>query len=156
MHLLPRDDKFYDLLTNQARIAARASSLLAGGLGDGVAQQIRDLEREGDQALRERYGRLVGRFELMQELALILNRKRIQRGAIDFDMPEPLIEFDEFGEMTGVKRSPRNIAHRLIEEFMLAANEAVASHLEQAGIPSLFRIHEKPDPKRVLEFEEIA
>jgi ribonuclease R len=111
---------------------------------------------EGDQALRERYGRLVGRFELMQELALILNRKRIQRGAIDFDMPEPLIEFDEFGEMTGVKRSPRNIAHRLIEEFMLAANEAVASHLEQAGIPSLFRIHEKPDPKRVLEFEEIA
>jgi ribonuclease R len=58
--------------------------------------------------------------------------------------------------MIGVKRSPRNIAHRLIEEFMLSANEAVASHLEQAGIESLFRIHEKPDPKRVLEFEEIA
>src|ERR1700676_69383 len=92
----------------------------------------------------------------MRELALILNRKRVQRGAIDFDMPEPLIEFDEFGEMTGVKRSPRNIAHRLIEEFMLSANEAVASHLEQAGIPSLFRIHEKPDPKRVMDFEEIA
>jgi len=91
----------------------------------------------------------------MRELALVLNRKRVQRGAIDFDMPEPLIEFDEFGEMVGVKRSPRNIAHRLIEEFMLAANEAVASHLEQAG-PSIFRIHELPDPKRVLEFEEIA
>jgi ribonuclease R len=111
---------------------------------------------EGDSSLRERYARLVPRFELMQELALILNKKRVQRGAIDFDMPEPLIEFDEFGEMTGVKRSPRNIAHRLIEEFMLSANEAVASHLEQAGIPSLFRIHEKPDPKRVLDFEEIA
>src|SRR5260370_13966095 len=92
----------------------------------------------------------------MQEMALVLNKKRVQRGAIDFDMPEPLIEFDEFGEMIGVKRSPRNIAHRLIEEFMLAANEAVASHLEQAGIPSLFRIHEKPDPKRVMELEEIA
>ena len=111
---------------------------------------------EGDVALRERYGRLAPRFELMQELALILNRKRVQRGAIDFDMPEPLIEFDEFGEMIGVKRSPRNIAHRIIEEFMLAANEAVAGHLEQAEIASLFRIHEKPDPKRVIEFEEIA
>jgi ribonuclease R len=111
---------------------------------------------EGDASLRDRYARLVSRFELMQELALILNKKRVQRGAIDFDMPEPLIEFDEFGEMTGVKRSPRNIAHRLIEEFMLSANEAVASHLEQAGTPSLFRIHEKPDPKRVLDFEEIA
>src|SRR5207237_8417738 len=87
---------------------------------------------------------------------LLLNRKRAQRGSIDFDMPEPLIEFDEFGEMIGVKRSPRNIAHRLIEEFMLAANEAVASNLEQAGIPSIFRIHEKPDPKRVMEFEEVA
>src|SRR5256885_14857170 len=92
----------------------------------------------------------------MRELALILNRKRVRRASIDFDMPEPLIEFEEFGQMTGVIRSPRNIAHRLIEEFMLAANEAVASHLEQAGIPSLFRIHEKPDPKRVMEFEEIA
>jgi ribonuclease R len=111
---------------------------------------------EGDPSLRERYARLVPRFELMQELALILNKKRVHRGAIDFDMPEPLIEFDELGEMTGVKRSPRNIAHRLIEEFMLSANEAVASHLEQAGIPSIFRIHEKPDPKRVLDFEEIA
>jgi ribonuclease R len=139
--------------------------------GDILSQQfgrgvIRSVERmtytnvhallEGDAAQRERYAHLIPRFELMRELALVLNRKRVQRGAIDFDMPEPLIEFDEFGEMIGVKRSPRNIAHRLIEEFMLAANEAVASHLEQAGIPSLFRIHEQPDPKRVMEFEEIA
>jgi ribonuclease R len=139
--------------------------------GDILAQDfcrgvIRSVERmtytdvhamlEGDASLRQRYARLVQRFELMQELALLLNKKRVLRGAIDFDMPEPLIEFDAFGEMTGVKRSPRNIAHRLIEEFMLSANEAVASHLEQAGIPSIFRIHEKPNPKRVLEFEEIA
>jgi ribonuclease R len=139
--------------------------------GDVVRQEfgrgvIRSVERmtytdvhallDGDVALRQRYQRLLPRFELMKEMALVLNRKRVQRGAIDFDMPEPLIEFDEYGEMVGVKRSPRNIAHRLIEEFMLAANEAVASHLEQAGIPSLFRIHEKPDPKRVMEFEEIA
>ena len=71
---------------------------------------------DGDVALRKRYQRLVPRFELMKEMALVLNLKRVQRGAIDFDMPEPLIEFDDFGEMVGVKRSPRNIAHRLIDE----------------------------------------
>ncbi len=96
------------------------------------------------------------RFERMRELALILNRKRVRRGAIDFDLPEPLIEFDQWGEMTGVTRSPRNIAHRIIEEFMLAANEAVASHLERTLAASIFRIHEVPDPQRVAEFEEIA
>ncbi len=111
---------------------------------------------EGDTALRDRYAPIAGRFETMRELALILNRKRVKRGSIDFDMPEPLIEFDEFGQMTGVTRSDRNIAHRIIEEFMLSANEAVASHLEQAGIASLFRIHDKPEAKRVMDFEEIA
>ena len=80
----------------------------------------------------------------------------MRRGSIDFDLPEPLIEFDEWGAMTGVTRAPRNIAHRLIEEFMLAANEAVAAHLEHAGIASIYRIHEPPDPKRVMEFEEVA
>jgi len=111
---------------------------------------------EGDAALRTRYAPLVSRFELMRELALILNRKRVRRGSIDFDLPEPLIEFDEFGEMTGVIRAPRNIAHRLIEEFMLAANEAVAAHLQATLAASIYRIHEPPDPKRVMEFEEAA
>jgi ribonuclease R len=111
---------------------------------------------EGDKELRARYAPLAGRFELMRDLALILNRKRTRRGSIDFDLPEPLIEFDEFGEMVGVIRAPRNIAHRIIEEFMLAANEAVASHLETAVPASIYRIHERPDPKRVMEFEEVA
>jgi ribonuclease R len=111
---------------------------------------------EGNADLRARYSDMVERFELMRELALILNRKRVRRGSIDFDLPEPLIEFDEFGEMVGVIRSPRNIAHRIIEEFMLAANEAVAGHLESLEIPALYRIHEPPDPKRVLDFEELA
>jgi ribonuclease R len=111
---------------------------------------------EGDAGLRARYAPLVERFELMKELALVLNRKRVRRGSIDFDLPEPLIEFDEWGAMTGVTRAPRNIAHRLIEEFMLAANEAVASHLESTVEESIFRIHEKPDPKRIADFEEVA
>lgn len=110
----------------------------------------------GDASTRLRYRALVENFKLMEELALILNRRRESRGSIDFDLPEPLIEFDEYGRMIAVTRSERNIAHRIIEEFMLAANESVAGYLERKGVPSLFRIHEKPDPKKVLEFEEIA
>jgi ribonuclease R len=158
------------LRPNEDRLVLSAL-LEIDGRGDVVSQEftrgvIRSVERmtytavhgilEGDAELRARYARLVDRFELMRELATILNRKRVRRGSIDFDLPEPLLEFDEFGEMTGVKRAPRNFAHRLIEEFMLAANEAVASHIENAGLPMIFRIHERPDPKRVLEFEEVA
>src|SRR5271157_4450813 len=111
---------------------------------------------EGDTGLRQHYHKYVDVFELMRELALILNRKRLRRGSIDFDLPEPVIEFDENGLMKGVTRSERNIAHRLIEEFMLAANECVASYLEKKHVASLYRIHEKPDPKRVYDFETIA
>jgi ribonuclease R len=111
---------------------------------------------EGDAKLRQRYAPLVPTFELMGELAQILNRKRVRRGSIDFDLPEPVIEFDEQGLMKGVTRSERNDAHRLIEEFMLAANESVASYLEQQGVPAIYRIHEKPDPKKVFDFETIA
>lgn len=110
----------------------------------------------GDAGMRERYAPLVANFELMRDLALILNRKRERRGSIDFDLPEPVIEFDEFGLMKSIARSERNIAHRLIEEFMLAANECVAHHLESRGIASLYRVHEKPDAKRVYDFETIA
>ena len=111
---------------------------------------------EGDPAMRARYAPLVDGFELMRDLALILRRKREKRGSIDFDLPEPVIEFDEFGLMKSIARSERNIAHRLIEEFMLAANECVAGHLESKGIASLYRVHEKPDAKRVYDFETIA
>jgi len=111
---------------------------------------------EGDAAARERYAPLVQTFELMRDLAMILNRKRERRGSIDFDLPEPVIEFDEFGLMKSITRSERNIAHRLIEEFMLSANECVAQYLESKRIASLYRIHEKPDAKRVYDFEVIA
>jgi len=167
----------FELSTDVCSLVPNADRLVLSALmefdhqGDRVAQQftagvIRSVERmtytnvhlllEGDAAQRARYAPLVERFELMRELALVLNKKRVRRGSIDFDLPEPLIEFDEFGEMTGVIRAPRNIAHRLIEEFMLAANEAVASHLEAHLAASIYRIHEQPDPKRVMEFEEVA
>ncbi len=110
----------------------------------------------GDAEARAEFAPLVPEFERMMDLARILNRKRDRRGSIDFDLPEPLIEFDEFGAMKSVTRAERNWAHRLIEEFMLSANECVASWLENLGVPSLYRIHEKPEPRRVVEFEEIA
>jgi ribonuclease R len=167
----------FELSTNICSLVPHADRLVLSALmeidpkGDLVAQEftagvIRSAERmtytnvhlllEGDAGLRERYAPLVDRFELMKELSLILNRKRVRRGSIDFDLPEPLIEFDEWGAMTGVTRAPRNIAHSIIEEFMLAANEAVASHLEETLEQSIYRIHEKPDPRRVMEFEEVA
>ncbi len=111
---------------------------------------------EGDKSVAERYAPLKNRFETMRELAEILMKRRYKRGSIDFDLPEPLIEFDQEGEMSGIKRSQRNIAHRIIEEFMLTANEAVAAHLEQTGLPSIYRTHDQPDPKRVMDFEEVA
>jgi ribonuclease R len=116
---------------------------------------VRDI-LAGEPAACQRYAALMPNFKRMEELAHLLARRREDRGSIDFDLPEPEIEFDEHGRMTGITRSERNFAHRIIEEFMLAANEAVASYLEGKGIPSLYRIHEKPDAKKVIEFEEIA
>ncbi|MGH9507010.1 MAG: ribonuclease R family protein, partial [Terriglobales bacterium] len=95
-------------------------------------------------------------FSVMLELERVLNQRRRERGSIDFDLPEPEIAFDEFGLMRSIVKSERNVAHRIIEEFMLAANETVAGHLERLGVPAIYRIHEKPDPRKVAEFEEFA
>jgi ribonuclease R len=111
---------------------------------------------EKDAAALREYATQVEHFERMRDLAMILNRKRKRRGSIDFDLPEAVIEFDEFGMMKSITRSERNIAHRLIEEFMLSANECVAHYLENKRVASLYRIHEKPDAKRVYDFEVIA
>jgi ribonuclease R len=111
---------------------------------------------EGDPDTRVRYVTLVADFERMRHLAGLMNKRREERGSIDFDLPEPVIEFDEQGQMRGVTKSERTWANRLIEEFMLAANECVATWLEDLGVPSLYRIHEKPEPRRVVQFEELA
>jgi ribonuclease R len=111
---------------------------------------------EGDTETRARYAALVPEFERMRLLAGLMNKRREERGSIDFDLPEPVIEFDEQGQMRGVTKSERTWANRLIEEFMLAANECVATWLEDLGVPSLYRIHEKPEPRRVVQFEELA
>jgi ribonuclease R len=118
-----------------------------------------------DLAERERldleHPGLPAAFDAMLDLALRLNAKRVRRGSIDFDLPEPIVEFDPDGNMKAIVRSERGWSHRLIEEFMLSANECVATWLEgrgpgQQAIPSIYRIHEMPDPKRIVDFEEIA
>ena len=100
-----------------------------------------------------RYAALVPMFELMRELFEILHARRRRRGAIDFDLPETEVVLSEFGEIEAIIPSERNVAHRLIEEFMLLANETVAAHLVAHGMPALHRVHEPPDPKKVEDFE---
>jgi ribonuclease R len=115
-----------------------------------------DAATDVDKAVRAEFAEFVTYFDLMHELALKLNAKRNRRGSIDFDLPEPVIEFDPDGNMQSIVRSQRGWSHRLIEEFMLSANECVATWIEKNAIPSLYRIHEMPDPKRILDFEETA
>jgi ribonuclease R len=109
-----------------------------------------------DPEATARYRPLVPVFRLMEELCGVLNGKRRRRGSIDFDLPEPELLLAATGEMTGIVPLERNVAHRLIEEFMLAANETVASHLFRARVPSIYRIHERPDPKKLEEFDAVA
>jgi ribonuclease R len=115
-----------------------------------------DAATVADKAVRAEFVDFVTNFEQMYELALKLNAKRHRRGSIDFDLPEPVIEFDPDGNMQSIVRSERGWAHRLIEEFMLSANECVARWIESNAIPGIYRIHETPDPKRILDFEETA
>jgi ribonuclease R len=109
-----------------------------------------------DKDTIERYSELVPTFELMRELFQILNGRRKRRGSVDFDLPQPEVILDAEGLIEDIVASERNIAHRIIEEFMLLANETVAHHLESHGMPALYRIHERPDPLKVMQFEEFV
>jgi ribonuclease R len=109
---------------------------------------------EKDEELRERYAELVPMFELMAELANILRNKRMNRGAIDFDFKEAKILVDDNGHPYDVVIRERSVAERLIEEFMLLANETVAEHFHWMNVPFIYRIHEDPDPDKLRRFLE--
>jgi ribonuclease R len=134
------------------------SRMTAGVIRSAERMTYTDVNKviEGDADANVRYAGLAGHFRDMKELALLLNKRRNEHGSIDFDLPEPVIEFDEQQRMTNIVRSERNIAHRLIEEFMLQANRAVDGYLLKRGIAALHRVHEKPDARKVMEFEELA
>jgi ribonuclease R len=100
------------------------------------------------------YGPLLPAFGLMRELAAKLRRRREGRGSIDFDLPTASVTLDDEGFVIGIRPESRNVAHTIIEEFMLAANEAVARHLFFAQEPAIYRVHDRPDPDRLVDLRE--
>lgn len=117
---------------------------------------VRKILVDRDPKLLERYSELIKYFHIMEELCLRLRKKRMKRGSIDFDLPEPEIILDIQGRTVDIIQSERNIAHQIIEEFMLAANETVAQHMSVKGGEFIYRVHEPPDSEKVLEFNEFV
>ncbi|MEZ4600201.1 MAG: ribonuclease R [Syntrophotaleaceae bacterium] len=116
--------------------------------------EVRDMVVSGDQQIIDRYPDIFPQVLIMEELALRLMAMRRQRGSLDFDLPEAEIVLDLRGRPEDIVRAERNIAHRIIEEFMLAANEAVATWLTEKKLPLLYRIHESPDLEKMQDFQE--
>jgi ribonuclease R len=115
--------------------------------------EVNAILTDRDPAVSARYAPLVPMFERMRELFRILNDRRHRLGAIDFDFDEAEIRLDEAGQVEAIVAAERNIAHRIVEEFMLLANETVAEFLESSEVPGLYRVHEQPDPMKVDQFE---
>src|SRR5205823_12923049 len=110
----------------------------------------------GNAMMERQYAHVVPQIRTIARLAEIIQKRRQQRGAIDFDLPEPMLTYDEEGDVSGITKSVRLFSHRIVEEFMILANEIVARHLEENDFPSLYRVHEEPDPMKVQEFVEIV
>ncbi len=108
-----------------------------------------------DPVERERYGDLMEELETMGALYHVLKKSRVKRGSLDFDLPEPYILLDLQGSPEAIIRADRNMSHMMIEEFMIAANEAVSSYIESLHVPSLYRVHEDPDMAKLDELRPI-
>ncbi|HFC97069.1 MAG TPA: ribonuclease R [Thermosulfurimonas dismutans] len=118
--------------------------------------EVKAMLVDRDRELRRKYKSLLRMLENAAELAMLLRERRLSRGSIDFDLPEPEVRLDVQGEITDIVRRERHLAHFLIEEFMIAANEAVARFLEDRGYSFLYRVHEAPEPLKLREFVEFA
>ncbi|MBK5275397.1 MAG: ribonuclease R, partial [Desulfuromonadales bacterium] len=117
---------------------------------------VRQIIVDGDVEVMDKHRPLTPMLLEMKELALILMEMRKKRGSIDFDLPEPEIIIGLTGQTEGIIRAERNLAHQLIEQFMLSANEAVATCITDRGIPFLYRVHENPDPAKLINFQEFV
>ncbi len=113
---------------------------------------VRKILVDGDTELRERFSSLLPSLELMADFCQELRRRRVARGAIDFDLPEPEVILNLQGETEDIIRAERSLAHQIIEEFMIAANEAVAHLMDERGFPFIYRIHEPPKQEAMDEF----
>ncbi|MDX1764074.1 MAG: VacB/RNase II family 3'-5' exoribonuclease, partial [bacterium] len=108
-----------------------------------------------DPVEREKYAHLMEDLETMEALYRILKRRRVKRGSLDFDLPEPYILLDLQGGPEAIIKAERNVSHMMIEEFMIAANEAVSSYIESLRVPSLYRVHEDPDSAKLDELRPV-
>lgn len=117
---------------------------------------VNEILMDKNEETREEYASLVEMFEQMEELHHILEEKRVRRGAVDFDTKEAKIEVDEDGRPVDVFLTERGVGERLIESFMLAANETVSQHYAEKRLPILYRIHEQPDPEKMQTFMEFV
>jgi len=113
---------------------------------------VRKILVDGDSELKRKFRHLLPSLELMADLCQELRRRRTERGTIDFDLPEPEVILNLQGETEDIIRSERNLAHQIIEEFMIAANEAVAHLMEEKEAPFIYRIHEPPKKEAIDEF----
>lgn len=117
--------------------------------------EVAAVVEERDSGAREDRAELVPLLDAAAECARALRERRLARGALDFDLPAPEILLDLRGATTDIVTRPRNLAHRMIEEFMLAANQAVAAWLVRRRVPTLFRVHERPDLDRLQALDEV-
>ncbi len=139
-----------------------AGKIVSSRFADGVIRSrarmtytnVKRILVDREPAVLREYKDLLPAFERMEALFQILRARRAARGSIDFDRPEAEVTLDDKGRVIDVRAAERNLAHRFIEEFMLLANETVAIHFAERGIPSIYRIHEPPDENRVEAFEE--
>jgi len=116
---------------------------------------VRKILIDEDPREREKYNDLLHNFEIMAELCNILKEKRVRRGSLDFDLPEPEVLLDIQGRPEAIVKAERNFAHMIIEEFMIAANETVAEYLESHEVPGLYRIHEEPEAMKIQEMMKV-
>lgn len=117
---------------------------------------VKKVLKKEDPSVSERYAHIEETLKTMEELALKLFKRRMEQGSIDFDLPEPQIIIDIEGRPIDIVKSERNVAHRIVEEFMLSANRAVAEFFSSAKYPFVYRIHETPDAASVAEFKEFV
>ena len=116
---------------------------------------VRKILADNDRAERDKYGYLLESFEFMRELCELLVQQSRRRGSLDFDLPEPEVLLDIQGMPEAIIKAERNLSHVIIEAFMIAANEAVASYLETLEIPSIYRVHEEPDADKIEGLKKI-
>lgn len=116
---------------------------------------VRKILRDEDPAVSERYADLVETFRLMERLALTLRERRFRQGAIDFNLPEAKVKLNELGHPVELCRAERSMAEQIIEEFMLVTNEVVARHFRSLGVPFVYRVHERPDPEKLQNLQDL-